>query len=78
MASEHPQQVDPNDLASGDPARFERLVRRYQSPIFAFAGRMGFTAAESEDLAQEVFIRLWRSREQFDPQRSGSVHGCGR
>ncbi|MFK7964642.1 MAG: RNA polymerase sigma factor [Burkholderiaceae bacterium] len=70
MASKHTQKIDPNDLASGDPARFERLVRRYQSPIFAFAGRMGFTAAESEDLAQEVFIRLWRSREQFDPERS--------
>jgi RNA polymerase sigma-70 factor (ECF subfamily) len=53
-------------LSSGDPANFERLVRHYQRPMFGFLARMGFTASEAEDLAQDIFLQLWTKRDRYD------------
>lgn len=48
---------------------FAGLITRFQGPLFGFLGRMGFTQAEAEDLAQETFLRAWRNRWQYDAQR---------
>jgi RNA polymerase sigma-70 factor (ECF subfamily) len=45
----------------GDPAGFEELVRRYMKPIFNFAYRMTGNYAESDDIAQDVFVQVCRS-----------------
>ncbi|PWQ93087.1 RNA polymerase sigma factor [Leucothrix arctica] len=54
----------------GDKDAFAALVSRFQTPLFAYLGRMGLPAAMTEEVAQETFIRAWQSREQFDPTRS--------
>lgn len=53
---------------SGDPEAFDRLVEAYQAPVFRLLRRLMGPQAELEDLAQEVFLRLYRSRERYQPE----------
>ncbi len=52
-------------LRAGDAQAFEALVIAYQHRIFGVAHRMLGNAAEAEEIAQEVFIRVHRSIAQF-------------
>jgi len=45
---------------AGDADAFASLVRHFQGPIYQFILRMVHRPAVAEDLAQDVFIRLWR------------------
>jgi RNA polymerase sigma-70 factor (ECF subfamily) len=44
----------------GDPAAFESLIRKHQRMICSLTYRMTGSLADSEDLAQETFIRAYR------------------
>ena len=55
-------------VQTGDEEAFERLVRAYERPIFAMLRRMLGPAAPVEDLAQEAFLRVWRSRDRYRPE----------
>lgn len=44
----------------GDLRAFEALVERYQRRIFQLALRMTNSAADAEDITQEVFVTAWR------------------
>lgn len=48
-----------------DLAAFEQLVNKYQRKIVGFALRMLNDADEADDVAQEVFVKAWRSLESF-------------
>lgn len=50
---------------AGDDAAFELLVEEYQGAAFAMLRRLLGPGAALEDLAQEAFIRIWRSRERY-------------
>lgn len=52
------------DVAAGDEGAFANLVRRHQQPLVNFFLRMG-ALADSEDLAQETFVRLFRYRARY-------------
>jgi len=54
----------------GESRAFEVLVLRHQRPLFHYLGRMGLDAAETEDLAQEAFLRAYRHLHRFDPRRA--------
>ena len=56
-------------LSSGDPRQFERLVKHFQGPVFGFLARMGISSGDAQDLAQDVFLRLWTARDRYDPSR---------
>jgi len=47
--------------SAGDAAAFAALVRRYQRTVFSIALRMLGDRHRAEDLAQEVFLQLYRS-----------------
>jgi RNA polymerase sigma factor (sigma-70 family) len=47
--------------SAGDTACFEELVRRYMKAIFNFAYRMTGNYAEADDVAQDVFVQVYRS-----------------
>jgi len=47
----------------GDDLAWEALVRRYQSRVYALAFHYMRDAEEARDVAQEVFIRIYRRRE---------------
>jgi RNA polymerase sigma-70 factor (ECF subfamily) len=49
----------------GDFEAYEALVRRYQHMVHALAYRMTGSAANAEDLAQEVFIQAYRRLDSF-------------
>ncbi len=51
---------------SGDQSAFEFLVEKYRRPMVNFMYRMAHNAASAEDLAQEVFLRVYRSRESYE------------
>jgi RNA polymerase sigma-70 factor (ECF subfamily) len=51
--------------AAGDEASFNYLVERYHRPMIHFLFRMVQNQAIAEELAQEVFFRVYRSRESY-------------
>src|SRR4051812_43061671 len=55
------------DVKAGDELSFELLLRKYRSPLVHFLYRMVGDAATAEDLAQEVFLRVYRARKQYAP-----------
>jgi RNA polymerase sigma-70 factor (ECF subfamily) len=52
-------------LRSGDMAAFDYLLARYRRPIIHFMYRMVHNEAVAEEMAQEVFLRVYRSRESY-------------
>ncbi len=52
----------------GDEESFEALLSRHRGPLVNFFARMVRDAALAEDLAQEVFLRVYRSRHRYRPQ----------
>ena len=54
-------------VKQGDEASFELLLQRYRRPLCHFLNRMVRDAAQAEDLAQEVFLRVYRARREYEP-----------
>jgi RNA polymerase sigma-70 factor (ECF subfamily) len=55
-------------VRSGDAESFEELLRRYRTPMVSYFYRMLRDQALAEDLAQEVFLRVYRARERYEPE----------
>jgi RNA polymerase sigma-70 factor (ECF subfamily) len=60
-------------VKAGDQPAFEYLVQKYRRPMLSFMYRMARNAAVAEDLAQEVFLRVYRSRETYEPSAKFST-----
>jgi len=54
-------------VKAGDDSAFDYLVQKYRRPIINFMYRMAHNTAAAEDLAQEVFLRVYRSRANYEP-----------
>lgn len=52
-------------LSAGNMAAFDHLLAKYRKPIISFMYRMTRNQAVAEELAQEVFLRVYRSRETY-------------
>jgi RNA polymerase sigma-70 factor (ECF subfamily) len=55
------------DVKAGDEQSFELLLRKYRTPLVNFLYRMVRDTAVAEDLAQEVFLRVYRARNDYAP-----------
>src|SRR5713226_6640344 len=55
------------DVKAGDEQSFALLLHRYRRPLINFLYRMVRNREQAEDLAQEVFIRVYRAREDYVP-----------
>ncbi len=53
------------ELKAGNMAAFDFLMNKYRKPIVHFMFRMTRNQAVAEELAQEVFLRVYRSRETY-------------
>ncbi len=53
-------------VKAGDDSAFAYLVQKYRRPMMSFMFRMTHSNAVAEDLAQEVFLRVYRSRESYE------------
>ena len=51
----------------GDRSAFEQLFHRYTPPLVNFLARMVPERARAEELAQEVFVRIYRARDRYEP-----------
>ena len=60
-------------VKAGDQSAFDYLVQKYRRPMLSFMYRMARNAAVAEDLAQEVFLRVYRSRETYEPSAKFST-----
>jgi RNA polymerase sigma-70 factor (ECF subfamily) len=54
---------------AGDGAAWEEIVATYSRRIYNLAYRFTSRADAAEDLAQEVFVRVYRSLDQYDPKQ---------
>jgi RNA polymerase sigma-70 factor (ECF subfamily) len=53
-------------VKAGDELAFSYLVQKYRRPMVSFMYRMAHNSAAAEDLAQEVFLRVYRSRGNYE------------
>jgi RNA polymerase sigma-70 factor (ECF subfamily) len=54
-------------VKDGDGESFAQLLEKYRSPVVHFLYRMVQQQAVAEELAQEVFLRVYRSRGTYEP-----------
>ncbi|HEY4284358.1 MAG TPA: sigma-70 family RNA polymerase sigma factor [Chthoniobacterales bacterium] len=55
-------------VANGDSAAFEKLIERHQALVIGTVARMLGSNSDVEDLAQQVFLRVWRSAGRYVPR----------
>lgn len=53
---------------TGDMAAFEQLVERHQRLVIGTVGRMLGSQSDAEDIAQQVFLRVWKNAARYVPQ----------
>src|SRR5262245_58492603 len=56
-----------------EPGAFEQLVERYQHRLVAVMNHLVGHPQEAEDLAQEVFLRVYRARKKYRPRSKFST-----
>ena len=66
-----PDQADPDAVLMlrvkrGDRAAFAELVERYKQPLFNFVFRTLRDETETEDVAQNTFLQVWKSRARYE------------
>ena len=54
-------------VKEGDQACFAELLERYRNPVIHFIYRMVQNQAVAEELAQDVFLRVYRARKSYEP-----------
>src|SRR5277367_6247227 len=54
-------------VREGDETSFSLLLNRHRGPVVHFLYRMVQNQAVSEELGQEVFLRVYRSRATYEP-----------
>ncbi|SRR5579885_1829006 len=56
-------------VARGDTSALEKLYDRYGQPVYSLTLRIVRDPQTAEELTQEVFVRLWRYADTYDPAR---------
>ncbi len=52
-------------VAEGDTTAFEKLVERHQALVAGTVARMLSSNSDVEDIAQQVFVRVWKSAGRY-------------
>jgi len=55
-------------VSSGDMTAFEQLVARHQALVAGTVARMLGDNSEVDDVAQQVFVRVWKSAKRYVPR----------
>lgn len=54
-------------VAQGDMAAFEQLIEAHQTRVIGTVAKMLGDDSDAEDIAQQVFIRVWKSAARYQP-----------
>jgi len=60
-------------VRDGDAAAFEELVRRYRDRLLTILEHLVGHREQAEDLAQDVFVRVFKARERYEPEAKFST-----
>jgi RNA polymerase sigma-70 factor (ECF subfamily) len=55
-------------VSADDSGAFEQLVERHQRLVVGTVSRMLGNNSEAEDIAQQVFVRVWKSAKRYVPR----------
>lgn len=55
-------------VQQGNTTAFDQLVYKYHRSIVSFIYRFVNNSAEAEELAQDVFLRIYRARHTYEPR----------
>ena len=59
-----------SEVAKGDLSAFREIVERYQNPLLNYIHRYTGDKATAEDIAQEVFLRVFKTAKEYRPLSS--------
>src|SRR5438067_10306414 len=54
-------------VAKGDMEAFEQLIEAHQARVVGTVAKMLGDSTDAEDIAQQVFIRVWKSAGRYQP-----------
>jgi RNA polymerase sigma-70 factor (ECF subfamily) len=60
-------------VARGDHAAFEVVYDQFAGPVYGVARKVLRDPAQSEEVAQEVLLEVWRSASRFDATRGSAA-----
>jgi RNA polymerase sigma-70 factor (ECF subfamily) len=60
-------------VAEGDQTSFSELYDRTAPRLLGLIKRLLVDHAQSEEVAQEVFLEIWRTASRFDPNRGAAL-----
>jgi RNA polymerase sigma-70 factor (ECF subfamily) len=60
-------------VQDGDREAFNVLVQRYRKPLINFIYRFTASSGESEDLAHEVFLKIFQAAPRYEPRANFST-----
>lgn len=74
-ADQGPDSVDAlvRQVAVGDAAAFDLLYERVAGAVYGVIRRVLRDPAQSEEVAQEVLVEVWRTSTRFDPERGSAT-----
>jgi RNA polymerase sigma-70 factor (ECF subfamily) len=61
------------DVARGDQSAFERVYDEVAGPVYGLALRIVRDPAQSEEVAQEVLVDVWRTASRYEPGRGSAM-----
>lgn len=60
-------------VSAGEHSAMQILVERYQNIVYSTVARMLNNSPETDDIAQQVFINVWKAAKSFNPESSFST-----
>jgi RNA polymerase sigma-70 factor (ECF subfamily) len=81
LTQSHPNHYELHDpdvrlmlqVRDGDAAAFEELVRRYRDRLLTVLEHLVGHREQAEDLAQDVFVRVFKARQRYEPEAKFST-----